>query len=277
MADAPESSVIPKRTLRDARFVDVLFVYVLALSYILYGGFAFNLTDNKWIKLLFPVGLGLIPVLYCVCAHIGVADTFPIRIPSLITLAGSVVLMLGIFIIIVVIAFFIGPYLPVPDESNAVLQIEIFDDNVLYSLLAIAVLPAIFEEILCRGFLLSGLSGQLPAKGAIILCSAFFACLHFDLARLPFTFLAGLALSYAALVSKSLLIPVFMHFLYNFSLFLFVRFGSFFEDKMNGLVEFSGDVASHVGFDFILIGLAAILGTGLLAMGRYLLLLKTPD
>jgi len=64
----------------------------------------------------------------------------------------------------------------------------------LFSLFAIAAVPALSEELLVRGVVLPSFRSVL-GPGAALLASAFiFAAIHFDLYRFAFTFAAGLVL-----------------------------------------------------------------------------------
>ncbi|MGH7163199.1 MAG: ABC transporter permease subunit/CPBP intramembrane protease, partial [Planctomycetota bacterium] len=71
------------------------------------------------------------------------------------------------------------------------------------ALLLLAALPAICEELLCRGFLLSALRPRLGAARAVVVSAALFGLLHVDLYRLPATFLGGLLLGYVCLATGS--------------------------------------------------------------------------
>jgi membrane protease YdiL (CAAX protease family) len=65
--------------------------------------------------------------------------------------------------------------------------------DALWSLLAIAVMPALCEEAVIRGVLLPSLRKSLPAWLALGLSALLFALMH-DAYRMPFTFAVGLAL-----------------------------------------------------------------------------------
>lgn len=204
---------------------DVLIVFVLVLAYIAYAGYGFRAIGNKWLSLCFSVGFGALPLGYSLFRKFSLKAVFSVRGPSPRSTFGGIVLIVGVFLIVAGILSVVGPYLPKSANSDAAVQIQVMDESILYSVLALAVFPAIFEEILCRGFLLSGLRLAVSRRTAIALCAFLFALLHMDPSRMPFTFLAGVALSWAVVETESLAIPVVMHFTYNFLLFAAVRFG----------------------------------------------------
>lgn len=206
--------------------IDVLIVYVLALAYIAYAGYGFRLIGNKWLSLCFSAGFGVLPLAYSLFRKFSLKEVFAARKPSWRASFGGLVLIFGVFCSVAGILSVVGPYLPKSVNSDAALQIQIRDESLIYATLALAVFPALFEEMLCRGFLLTGLRLAVPRRMSIALCAFLFALLHMDPARMPFTFIAGLALSWAAVEAGSLVVPIIMHFAYNFLLFAVVRFGT---------------------------------------------------
>ncbi|MBQ8907500.1 MAG: CPBP family intramembrane metalloprotease [Clostridia bacterium] len=80
-----------------------------------------------------------------------------------------------------------------------------------YGLLFSALLPALFEELFFRHYLLSSLRGEGGYGGAVLLSALLFALLHADFYQMPYAFVAGLLLGIAALASGSFLLPCAMH------------------------------------------------------------------
>ncbi len=86
--------------------------------------------------------------------------------------------------------------------------------------LTFAVLPAVFEEILFRGILLNCFAG-MKRIFAVLICSLIFALYHQSLTQFLYQFIYGVALSYLAILSKSIVPCVLAHFLNNFTVILF--------------------------------------------------------
>lgn len=78
----------------------------------------------------------------------------------------------------------------------------------------IAVLPAIFEELMTRGIILGEL---LPyGKGfAIITSGLLFGLMHMNPVQLPFAFIAGTAMAYAVVYCGTLRVSIVVHFVNN--------------------------------------------------------------
>jgi membrane protease YdiL (CAAX protease family) len=75
-----------------------------------------------------------------------------------------------------------------------------------FSLAAIAVAPAVAEEVLNRGIILPSFRRPLGDGGAVAASALFFGLMHLDAYRLPFTFMMGLALG-ALRVRTGSLVP----------------------------------------------------------------------
>lgn len=83
--------------------------------------------------------------------------------------------------------------------------------NAWLGILALAVLPAVSEEGLFRGFMLSGLEGRLGRAGALCVGAVFFGLMHLDLYRFSAVCLLGGFLGFLTFASGSLYPAVVVH------------------------------------------------------------------
>jgi len=86
-----------------------------------------------------------------------------------------------------------------------------------------ALVPAVAEEMLFRGFLLSGLKTALGRSGAILAAALVFSLFHFMVGRMPLTFLLGVVLGWLCLRSGSILPGMAVHALHNTFALIFAR------------------------------------------------------
>ncbi|MBR2441576.1 MAG: CPBP family intramembrane metalloprotease [Clostridia bacterium] len=91
-------------------------------------------------------------------------------------------------------------------------------------LFAVALLPALFEELIFRGLLLKGMR-SFGTAGAVLISGALFALYHQNPAQTLYQFCCGAAFALVAVRSGSILPTVFSHFLNNAVIILFTKFG----------------------------------------------------
>jgi sodium transport system permease protein len=87
------------------------------------------------------------------------------------------------------------------------------------AVLLLAVMPAVCEELLFRGWVLAGLAGASPAPRravvAVVIQAALFAAFHVLPERMPQTFAVGLVLGWLTLATRSILPAVVAHAAHN--------------------------------------------------------------
>ena len=151
-------------------------------------------------------------------------------------------IILGIAIIMLITPF-IGLLLewnmtiPLPEcisnlhvDNNAIivafLKMETIWD-LLYTLIVIAVVPAIGEELFFRGYLQKELADWIKnPKISILITALLFSAIHLDFHAFIPRFVLGILLGYLYYWSQSLLLPILAHFVNNaqaviFSFYLF--------------------------------------------------------
>ncbi len=90
----------------------------------------------------------------------------------------------------------------------------------LLAILFDALIPALCEELFCRGALFSVLR-PMGRRGAILGSALLFALMHANLAQIPYAFVAGVLLGALYELSGSLLLPILFHLANNlFSILL---------------------------------------------------------
>ncbi len=100
----------------------------------------------------------------------------------------------------------------------------------------LAILPAIFEELMTRGIVLGEL---LPyGKGfAIITSGLLFGLMHMNAIQLPFAFIAGTAMAYAVVYCGTLRVSMAVHFVNNFLSVFFTALPKFVSEETAFYIE----------------------------------------
>jgi len=88
-------------------------------------------------------------------------------------------------------------------------------EGIFISVLSIAVLPAILEEIVVRGIIMQPLR-RFGDKFAIVASALIFGIMHGNMVQIPYTMVAGLFFGYLAIATGSLWPSITLHFINNF-------------------------------------------------------------
>jgi len=106
-------------------------------------------------------------------------------------------------------------------HDNSRTELEVFLESMrswpaFILIMGIAVGPAISEELFCRGFLGHGLVSRYGTAIGITLTSIFFGAIHMNLVQGIFAALIGVVLHLVYIASRSILVPMLLHFINNF-------------------------------------------------------------
>ena len=87
----------------------------------------------------------------------------------------------------------------------------------LLVVIVVAVVPALSEETMFRGFIQRSFELKYKKYLAVIITALFFSLYHFNPYGFIPLFILGAFFGFAAYKSKTLVVPMFLHFLNNFS------------------------------------------------------------
>jgi sodium transport system permease protein len=168
------------------------------------GGLAFTLI----------VLVALPAIGYALWLRLDLRETFSLRRPPALALIAAPLLGVGCLILNMSLRGWLEIDGPPPESMKGFAQtISAWPAPLL--VLLIAILPALCEEVLCRGFVLSGLRTEGGTASAVIVSAIFFAALHLDPNRLLQTFLVGLVLAILVVRSGSIWPACLLHFVNN--------------------------------------------------------------
>ncbi|HWP48276.1 MAG TPA: type II CAAX endopeptidase family protein [Candidatus Limnocylindrales bacterium] len=135
------------------------------------------------------------------------------------------VLMTGAaFILIAQFAILQEKFIPTPPEYARFLEEFLLNFkglSLIWGVLLLAVLPGICEEMLFRGFILSGFLKGFHRETAVILTGILFGIIHLDIYRFIPTSLLGILFGYLVLKTGSILTAMLAHTTNN-SIILFL-------------------------------------------------------
>lgn len=207
---------LPARTAPTAGMGLVLYAFTLLL--IFYVGVytqsrhaLFGLLITEWLLILAPT-LGLLWY-----ARVDLAAALNLRRVSVTGIAGAMLTAFSWLILAFQLGIWNSGILPMPEEMARQLQesLRFEDASPVVLLLVLAVSPALCEEALFRGAMLSGFRRSMSGWVAVPLIGILFGLYHISIYRVALTGLTGIVLTYLVWRSGSIWTGVLAHFIVN--------------------------------------------------------------
>ena len=148
--------------------------------------------------------------------------------------------------------------------KSAVANIDVSTlPKLLTTILYVALLPAICEELIFRGIITNGLK-KFGTRAAVILSAVLFALIHQNLQQLVYQLFLGGVMAYIALKTGSILYTMLLHFFNN----AFVLLLQFFGSGSSEVIDYSN--AWNVIWPILVALLTAVAVIGLLFLINFL-------
>lgn len=211
---------MPFSRLKNANmFTLLLLALYYTLSFIVSALAAFFpvLAQTEWMSLiLYLIGFGIPVVLYAIfmkrkrCQP--VTYTFRLRKLSLKSL-----------LILIALGFLIQPAATVIAHLSSMVFSDIVTPTMTketttmplaVTLVSTALLPALFEELFCRGVLLDG-TRKAPVWYQLLIPALFFGFLHGNFQQIAYAIPLGIFLALVVLITHSLWASILVHFIFN--------------------------------------------------------------
>lgn len=215
--------------------LDGIAVFCIALAWTGFGGQLLGARLGPWAAPAFSLGLALVPLAACAALRFDFRRTFSLGRASPGRFAAGLVFASGLLVASIVASVLVSRWFPNLPVSQKALRTDVAVASFPYLVATVALMPALCEELLFRGFILS--SFALWKRPLAIACTgALFGFLHLDVAQMPMTALVGMALSWACLETGSVFVPVAMHAFNNLALLAVVRYAPYLVPDTPGAV-----------------------------------------
>ena len=201
---------------------EALLIMIVALILMVYVGGISSLKNPIWGVVVPQMFIGLLPVLACLYVKADMKEVFRIKAPRIHHLLGAVLMWLGAGSGILLVSSGLNALFPddgqsVNDQYMTILEGLPFAGG----LLLIALLPAVCEELMYRGFIFTAMKQKMKLFHAMLLVSFLFGLSHMSLIKLLPTMLLGIVLAYTVEKSDSIFVSSLIHFFNNgFSVFV---------------------------------------------------------
>jgi len=168
---------------------------------------------TQWLMLFAPI------MLFLWYAKVDFKTALNLRPLSLPGAAASVILGLAAIVLVIQLGFWFNRVLPVPKEFEEEMAKLLAGDGGLSHLAAllfvVAVSPAICEEVMFRGVILSGLRSRMGIWPCIVLVGLLFGIFHISVFRIPPIAVLGMVLTYLTVRTGSIYAAMLVHFVNN--------------------------------------------------------------
>lgn len=206
----------PRAALSPGGAFALFFIVILLMFYagnaIADWDLAWGIAATQWALLLAPC------LLLLWFFRVRFREALYLRLPRPLHLAGAVLLGAGWVFFMIQLAVWQQRALPMPapiaEHFNEIFR-TLGAGNVWLLLFLLALSPAICEEVVCRGAMLSGFRSRMGPVASVALSGLLFAALHLSVHRFLTTALTGFLLGFLVLRTRSLLTGVLVHFLNN--------------------------------------------------------------
>lgn len=193
-----------------------LLVMIVALLLMVYVGGIASL-NNPILGVVVPqLFIGVLPLLACIYIRADLKKVFCLRLPKPKQLLGAFVLGIGACSLSLIVSNLLSMAFPSDSESlNADYMTILEKLPFVPALLLIALMPAVCEELLYRGYMFTAFKRKMKLTHAILCVAFLFAVSHMSLIKILPTMLLGIALAYAIHKSESIAASGLIHFLNN--------------------------------------------------------------
>ena len=227
---------------RVPNFSDALLVAAVVLLLCLYVGSIAQVKLGLMGLLITQLIILGVPVFAAWYTKKDFKETFSIKMPKVSHILGAVLLEIGTFIVVMLLSAVLSKIFVSDIESvNESFQMILDGVGFIPALFVIALAPAICEEALFRGYMLSSAVKKYKPVTAVLIVAALFGIYHMSLTKFFTTGLLGIAFAFVVCMSNSILCSSIMHFLNNAASVVVLYYGDRIGDKFSWLI--TGDVS----------------------------------
>ncbi|MBQ8683287.1 MAG: CPBP family intramembrane metalloprotease [Clostridia bacterium] len=141
--------------------------------------------------------------------------------------------MLTSIVVSVILSYLSQFGVPMPESPEMMVNTP---TSMLLSLVVMAVLPAIFEEMVFRGYVLRTLR-PYGDWFAVVVSALLFGLIHGNIQQVPFAFVVGILLGWLYVSTDNIWLPMVVHFCNNATSVLLEYFGFSLPEMQMGLLN----------------------------------------
>lgn len=206
-----------------------LLILVVALLLMVYVGGLMSLKYPVAGVVIPQLFIGILPLLACVYIKGDAKKIFGWKLPGFKHVLGAILMYIGVGSLTLLISNLLAMAFPGQNEGLTLEYMTLLEGVPFWAgLLLMALMPAICEELMYRGYLYCAFKNKMKFVPAMLLVSLLFGISHMSLIKVIPTMLLGCALFYVRDKSDSMVSSSIIHFLNN----AFAVFVLYYGDKI---------------------------------------------
>lgn len=243
-----------------------IITFIIVIVVMIFGAFPLQYKWGMTGLILTELILLLIAILATIISRQNIREIFPFKKPRLRQVFGTFFLWLGSFMVVIPITVILTFFLP-QEITQVSDQMADFFTSVpgVLTFFVVAIMPAICEEALHRGFIYKTFSGLKNKWAIIAIMGIIFGIFHLDPFRFLPTAILGVAITYAMVETQNLFYPMLLHFINNSvsvsSLLLTQKMQSleFFQAYQPSQTELAEQLAGAMGPGIMLVTIGQVI------------------
>ena len=188
-----------------------IIIYLLAM----YFSLLFISSSKYFLVAIMPLTIGLVVLLAGFLIKLDFKNGFKLNKFKLNKFFYSFMLYVATYILANVVISIVNRLFPNIATQYSVYESFFNFENIWLSILVMALLPAVFEEVLFRGVIFNSFNQTYGKTIGVLISALIFGIYHMNWIQGVFAFILGLMLAYVYIKSGSLYVPIILHFINN--------------------------------------------------------------
>ena len=237
---------------------DVVVLICVELLLIFYVGTAAQLKMGFYGTVVVQLLILLFPLLYLWYLKADFKKVLSLQMPKVLHILAALFVWIGGFSLMCMLAVFLTKIFPESTQSMADTMAEYVRQPFWVLVLVMAVMPAVGEELMFRGFIFGTLKRRWRVLPAMLVTSAIFGIYHMSLSKFFTIALLGFMLVYVVEKTGSIFCSMLMHFCNNLVAVVVMKYSEQASRAVPILTK-----SSYVLSDYLLLVGVACIGLGL--------------
>ncbi len=211
---------------------DLILCTVVVFLLIMYVGSAVSVRSTIGGAVVNQLIILAVPLIISWYMKVDIKKLFSCRMPGIKGILGGLILYIGTYFLLMVVSSILTVFFPESVQNLEATFDGLLELSVGLLLFVIALMPAVGEELLFRGFIFGGLRSKYSIGISIVVSAIIFGIFHMSLVKLLPTAMLGACFAYITYCTGSIYIGMILHFVNNFVSIFIMKYPQFFVENL---------------------------------------------